>query len=281
MTPVTPPRSRERRSSVGAEKEFSMTERDAVPPETPHRFLQDRGPVTPSTTKSHKEPTAPLLLPPKDRISFQCYNSPEFTPFREATGDEQEGIPSGDLRKVSRVLFPRSGKEDNLKGSAPTELLPPIRPTSSRRKYRSESPTRVVDVPQQHKQPKQVPGTPSHQVTTFELAKKWHNNTGKLIQGSSDEESGEEEVLIKKTAPENPFLSSSPVDPDTRAARKQSLLEKDPDVENVITYLNKNGEVVKRHHVSNAEKEAYKPRRLFAKELQELESDKAAAKGTN
>lgn len=251
-------------------KGLPPVERELAPPATPHRSLQAGGPVTPSTTKSYKESAAPLLLPPKDRLSSQCYNSPQFTPFREG-GEEQEEIHSGDLQNVSRVLFPRSTKEESQRAPSPTELLPPKRASYGRRKYRSESPTRLVGASQQHKQPKQVPGTPSHQVTTFELAKKWYNNT------ESEEESDDEEVLIRQTAPSNPFQSSSTLDHETIMARKQSLLEEAPDVENVIQYLNKKGEVVKRHYLSNAEKEAYKPRRLFASELQELESDTEAA----
>ncbi|CAR28365.1 hypothetical protein ZYGR_0R00990 [Zygosaccharomyces rouxii] len=285
MTPATPPRSRERRSSMVNDRELPHFETGSAPPETPHRSLQSRGPVTPSTTttKSHKELSAPYLFPPRERSPFKGFQSPEFTPFRELKEQQEqdEQFPPQELQKVSRVLFPKSSKDEIGEDPSPSklELLPPTRPTSSRsRKFSSESPTEYKN--ESFKQAKQVPGTPSDKLTNFELAKKWYNNSDNddNYDGDDDED---DEGLIRQVTPTNPFQSSSPVSEETRNSRKQSLLKSNPDVEDVITYLNKDGAVARRHRLSSAEKEAFKPKRLFAKELQELESGNEAAEGSN
>ncbi|GAV54775.1 hypothetical protein ZYGR_0AS00980 [Zygosaccharomyces rouxii] len=283
MTPATPPRSRERRSSMVNDKELPHFETGLAPPETPHRSLPGRGPVTPSTTttKSHRDLSAPCLFPPRERSPFKGFQSPEFTPFRELKEQEEqdEQFPPQELQKVSRVLFPKSIRDEIGEDPSPSklELLPPTRPTSSRsRKFSSESPNEYEN--ESFKQAKQVPGTPSDKLTNFELARKWHNDSD---HDDDDDDDDGDEVLIRQAKPTNPFQSSSPVSEETRNTRKELLLKDNPDIENVITYLNKEGEVVRRHRLSNVEKEAFKPRRLFTKELQELESGNEAAEGSN
>lgn len=277
MTPSTPPRSRERRSSMVKDKGIPQLETELAQPETPRRSLQGKGPVTPSTTtrKSQKELSVPPLVPPRERSPFRGFQSPEFTPFRELK-EQQEGdepFPEQDLQKVSRVLFPKSLKDDEEPSTL--ELLPPTRPVASRsRKLSNESPTGYKS--DSFKHPKQQPGTPSHKLTNFELAQKWHNNDNDKFSDSDDDA----DVMIRQSKPSNPFQSQQPISEEMRNQRKKSLLQSDPDVEDVVTYLDKNGEVVKRHRLSNLEKEAFKPKRLFAKELQELESKNEAAEGS-
>lgn len=283
MTPATPPRSRERRSSMVNEKELPHFETGLAPPETPHRTFQGRGPVTPSTTatKSHKDLAAPFLCPPREKSPFKGFQSPEFTPFRELKEqqEQQEQFPPQELQKVSRVLFPKSSGDEireDLSSSKP-ELLPPTRPTSRRnRKFSSESPNEYKS--ESFKQPKQTPGTPSDKLTSFELARKWHNDSD---NDDDDDNDGDSDVLIRRMTPTNPFQSSSSVSEETRNSRKESLLKDNPDIEDVITYLNKDGEVVRRRRLSTVEKESFKPRRLFTKELQELESGNEAAESSD
>lgn len=284
MTPATPPRSRERRPSMSNEKEYNQFGSGLVHPATPHRFGQGRRPVTPSTTtKTYKDLSGPSLLPPRERSPFKGFQSPEITPFRETkyeqeTDDGDEEFASQELQKVSRILFPGDeiGKDSSI---SRLELLPPARPTSSRRReFCSESPNEYGS--ESFKQAKKVPGTPSDKVTNFELARKWHNDSDQDDDDYDDSDS-DSETLIRQVAPSNPFQSSSPVSDETRSLRKESLLKDNSDIEDVITYLNKDGKVVRRRQLTQAEKETFKPKRLFAKELQELESGNEAAEGSN
>lgn len=280
MTPATPPRSRDDRTNVKSTSKFgvgSVQHKKTPHPETPHKASDLLGPVTPSTARHFKQPVPSLAAPSAGsykKSPFKGFNSPEYTPQVDAAKnrplqfEQQRG-----LQNVSRVLFPTSDDEEAQNcGVLPSReqclLLPPNRPTPTRRKHSSDLLLNTEDdySRTQHKQSKQVPGTPSHKIVTFEMAQKWHDPALKV----DDLDDDDTDILSEGSPLRNPFQTSDVYDESIRQARKKSLITEHPDIENVITYVDKHGNVARRRQLSEQEKETYKPKRLFAKELKEL-----------
>lgn len=210
----------------------------------------------------------------RSKSPFRGFNSPEYTPQNQASKSKAPLFDSaGELQNVSRVLFPPSSEEaSSLSDRAPLSLLPPRRPVSRRRNLSGEFAEDLdagVESEATRKLAKQVPGTPSHKVVTFEMAQEWNNTE----RGSDDDFSDSEEVVKGKSL-YNPFQSADVADETVRRQRKELLLRENPDIENVITYVDKRGNVVRRRHLSEEEKESHKPRRLFAEELDVRETRK-------
>lgn len=99
------------------------------------------------------------------------------------------------------------------------------------------------------------------------MAQEWNNSEHESADDLSDSEE-----IVKGKSLYNPFQSEEVADESIRQQRKQLLLHENPDIEDVITYVNKKGDVVRRRHLSEREKELYKPKRLFAEELNVLET---------
>lgn len=269
MTPATPPTSQGRRNSrpMCSFQDTVQEDRKENVPQTPKRGLSSRAPVTPSTTKTFKHAVPSLMAPAAGigaKSPFRGFNSPEYTPRAQSSKN------SGELQKVSRVLFPPSGEDTSLiSDRAPLSLLPPKRPISTRRSLSSEfvAGLEEEECQESRKLTKQVPGTPSHKIVTFEMAQEWNNSE----HDSAEDFSDTEEIVSGKSL-YNPFQSADVADEATRQQRKQLLLRENPDIEDVITYVNKKGDVVRRRQLSEREKDQYKPRRLFAEELDILET---------
>lgn len=287
MTPATPPASRGRRGSrpVCSFEEALQERKGQNEPQTPRREMQSRAPVTPSTTRAFKHSVPSLGAPSlgnQAKSPFRGFNSPEYTPHNQFSKNKAFAFePPGELQNVSRVLFPATSEGRSLisdSGSVPLSLLPPKRPTSAPRRLSSdlEEELQASDDETSRKLSKRVPGTPSHKVITFDMAQEW-NNTAEQVSDSDDDELALGSSIKNKEL-ENPFLVPNTADEELIQQRKQTLLRENPDIESVITYVNKKGDVVRRRQLSENEKERYKPKRLFAKEINELETRKKESK---
>lgn len=287
MTPTTPPTSRGGRGSrniysfegASHERKGQLNE-----PQTPHRGSQSQVPVTPSTTRAFKQPIPALGAPSlgnQIKSPFRGFNSPEYTPQNQLSKNQTISFePPGELQNVSRVLFPapNEGNSQTAEEPAPLSLLPPKRPTATRRSLSSEllHETEEYDDETSNKMSKQVPGTPSHKVVTFDMAQEWNNPVE--LAFDSDDDDFKSETFVSNKELVNPFTSSNPTDEKLIQQRKEALLQENPDIEDVITYVDKKGEVVRRRQLSENEKKLYSPRRLFADEIKVLEDSKKQEK---
>lgn len=280
MTPSTPPRSRstmEDQQPVTDDFFLSnMPRKQQMPPATPQKNTGSEIPMTPSTImhrgnnnisgndqqgKLFKAGQPQLLAPPQLQ-KFSGLKSPEFSPMRRLS------IPNNSLPKtfntgkknninnksndnVSRVLFPMgldSDDDDDVKlveeeDEDEDRLLPPSTPPPS-------------------KSAKIIPATPSHKIITSQQAKQWNNQSHSLSL-SSDEEEESNSFITKKTI-ENPFMTASTsITKEERLQRHQKLIDENPDIENVITYVNKRGEPVKQRTLTPRQKDRFKPKALF------------------
>ncbi|QLQ79343.1 hypothetical protein HG537_0B06910 [Torulaspora globosa] len=273
MTPATPPASRGRRGS----RPNQTLDEGQNEPQTPHKDYQSRVPVTPATSRAFKQ-SIPLLAPPavgnESRSSFKGFNSPEYTPQNQQKKGCSFEHPE-ELHNVSRVLFPAAKKEKSLSTegtSASSCLLPPRRPVARRLVGASLVESAESDDESPHKLSKQLPGTPSHKIITFGMAEEWNNASEKC--SDSEDEDVRPGSSIKGKQLENPFLAAGTPDEKLIRQRKEALLRENPDIESVISYVNKKGDVVRRRQLSDEEKELYRPRRLFANEIEELDNGK-------
>ncbi|CAI1574364.1 hypothetical protein SEUBUCD646_0L01440 [Saccharomyces eubayanus] len=273
MTPSTPPRSRGTRyltqPNANAGSNGIMQ-----PQRTPQKPSQNLAPVTPSTARPFKN--APLLVPPNASMGmtspFNGLNSPQRSPFPkssvkrtlfqfESHDDEIVREEQKPLGRVNRMLFPTEGVQQDEEEEEEV-LLPPSRPTSARQLHLSLD-RNELDEAYRKKIIKDVPGTPSDKVITFELAKNWNNYSPQ--NGTSSQESGDEEEVIIRSAQvsTNPFASEEAATREIRSERKKALLRENPDIEDVITYVNKKGEVVEKRRLTDGEKRRFKPKALF------------------
>ncbi|CAI4603613.1 BAF_collapsed_G0039710.mRNA.1.CDS.1 [Saccharomyces cerevisiae] len=283
MTPSTPPRSRGTRylaqpsgnTSSGALMQGQKT---------PQKPSQNLVPVTPSTTKSFKN--APLLAPPNSNMGmtspFNGLTSPQRSPFPKSsvkrTLFQFESHDNGTVReeqeplgRVNRILFPTQQNVDIDAAEEEEEgevLLPPSRPTSARQLHLSLE-RDEFDQTHRKKIIKDVPGTPSDKVITFELAKNWNNNSPKNDARSQESEDEEDIIINPVRVGKNPFASDELVTQEIRNERKRAMLRENPDIEDVITYVNKKGEVVEKRRLTDEEKRRFKPKALFQSRDQE------------
>ncbi|AJV55583.1 Sic1p [Saccharomyces cerevisiae YJM1342] len=282
MTPSTPPRSKGTRylaypsdnTSSGALMQAQKT---------PQKPSQNLVPVTPSTSKSFKN--TPLLAPPNSNMGmtspFNGLTSPQRSPFPKSsvkrTLFQFESHDNGTVREeqeslgcVNRILFPTQQDVDTDVAKEEEEeevLLPPSRPTSAKQ-LRLSLERDEFDQSHRKKVIKDVPGTPSDKVITFELAKNWNNYS--FQNTSSQESEGEEDIIIKPLQMgKNPFVSDELITQDIRNERKKAMLRENPDIEDVITYVNKKGEVVEKRKSTDEEKRRFKPKALFQSRDQE------------
>ncbi|QLG72903.1 hypothetical protein HG535_0D06120 [Zygotorulaspora mrakii] len=279
MTPATPPSSREQQSEPRPQRtnfQEELVERKRILMETPKKSSQLDAPVTPSTARQIDK-RVPLLGPPPaedgDKSPFKGFHSPEYTPHRYSTGKRrplQFEQPKG-LQRISRVLFP---KVDDVKHNDDVQIQASLLPSAAGSSTARRRPSTDIRSDcndeywsAQFKHSKQDPGTPSHKVVTYEMAEKWHNS-----EAQGDENEDYSDILITESTSSNPFLSTEVADEKTREQRRKVLLEENPDIEDVITYLDKKGNVVKKVHLSEHEKKVSMPRRLFDEQLKELES---------
>ncbi|CAI4045949.1 cyclin-dependent protein serine/threonine kinase inhibiting protein SIC1 SKDI_12G1300 [Saccharomyces kudriavzevii IFO 1802] len=286
MTPSTPPRSRGTRY-------LTQPNTNAGPngiiqaQRTPQKPSQNLVPVTPSTARPFKN--APLLAPPNANMGmsspFNGLTSPQRSPFPKPsvkrTLFQFESHDNGIVReeqeqlgRVNRILFPNGHKqqdqdededEDEDECEDDEVLLPPSRPTSARQLHLSIG---KDESEQAHNRKiiKDVPGTPSDKVITFELAKNWNNYSPQNGSTSQDEE----DVIVRPArVNKNPFLSDEVVTEEIRNERRRALLEENPDIDDVVTYLNKKGEIVEKRRLTNEEKRRLKPKALFQSRDQE------------
>ena len=83
-------------------------------------------------------------------------------------------------------------------------------------------------------------------------------------------------MMICEAKLENPFITSfsssqspansRPLSKKERLERHQKLIKENPDIENVISYVNKRGEISKRRVLTSKEKKRFKPRALIFKD---------------
>ena len=238
-----------------------------------------------------------LLAPPLPK--FNGLRSPEFSPMRRlsiipsdndknnnnntststtttttiTTTTEGEDIKINKIN-VSRVLFPISlSSDDDDNGTDDdddninVELFAPSTPPN--------------------KMAKNCPGTPSHQIITSKQAKDWNNESyplynkehGEAGNRNSDYSNDDDDSdFICEIKLENPFMTSfssssasspavsRPLTREERLERHQQLIKENPDIENVITYVNKRGEITKRRVLTSKEKKRFKPRALIFKD---------------
>lgn len=278
MTPSTPPRSRSMMTEEPIHDNFSLSQHNpmarkpTMPPATPQKNTGSDVPVTPSTIMHmnnrddhdnnllFKPGQQSLLAPPPQIAKFNGLKSPEFSPMRRLSIPNNSLMSkpttsslSNNIEKanVSRVLFPTSFQsddddEDNFQVEEEDEdrLLPPSTPPRS-------------------KHAKTTPGTPSHKIITTEQAKMWHNESHPSFL-SSDDEDDDENVIISRKPMANPFMASSkPLTKEERHERHQKLVRENPDIENVVTYVNKQGEIVKQRTLTNKQRNRFQPRSLF------------------
>ncbi|AJV81874.1 Sic1p [Saccharomyces cerevisiae YJM689] len=284
MTPSTPPRSRGTRylaQPSGNTSSSALMQGQ----KTPQKPSQNLVPVTPSTTKSFKN--APLLAPPNSNMGmtspFNGLTSPQRSPFPKSsvkrTLFQFESHDNGTVReeqeplgRVNRILFPTqqnvdidAAEEEEEEGEV---LLPPSRPTSARQLHLSLE-RDEFDQTHRKKIIKDVPGTPSDKVITFELAKNWNNNSPRNDAKSQESEDEEDIIINPVRVGKNPFASDELVTQEIRNERKRAMLRENPDIEDVITYVNKKGEVVEKRRLTDEEKRRFKPKALFQSRDQE------------
>lgn len=283
MTPSTPPRSRGTRylaQPSGNTSSSALMQGQ----KTPQKPSQNLVPVTPSTTKSFKN--APLLAPPNSNMGmtspFNGLTSPQRSPFPKSsvkrTLFQFESHDNGTVReeqeplgRVNRILFPTQQNVDIDAAEEEEEgevLLPPSRPTSARQLHLSLE-RDEFDQTHRKKIIKDVPGTPSDKVITFELAKNWNNNSPKNDARSQESEDEEDIIINPVRVGKNPFASDELVTQEIRNERKRTMLRENPDIEDVITYVNKKGEVVEKRRLTDEEKRRFKPKALFQSRDQE------------
>ncbi|AJV48881.1 cyclin-dependent protein serine/threonine kinase inhibiting protein sic1 [Saccharomyces cerevisiae] len=283
MTPSTPPRSRGTRylaQPSGNTSSSALMQGQ----KTPQKPSQNLVPVTPSTTKSFKN--APLLAPPNSNMGmtspFNGLTSPQRSPFPKSsvkrTLFQFESHDNGTVReeqeplgRVNRILFPTQQNVDIDAAEEEEEgevLLPPSRPTSARQLHLSLE-RDEFDQTHRKKIIKDVPGTPSDKVITFELAKNWNNNSPKNDARSQESEDEEDIIINPVRVGKNPFASDELVTQEIRNERKRAMLRENPDIEDVITYVNKKGEVVEKRRLTDEEKRRFKPKALFQSRDQE------------
>ncbi|AJV50199.1 Sic1p [Saccharomyces cerevisiae YJM1248] len=283
MTPSTPPRSRGTRylaQPSGNTSSSALMQGQ----KTPQKPSQNLVPVTPSTTKSFKN--APLLAPPNSNMGmtspFNGLTSPQRSPFPKSsvkrTLFQFESHDNGTVReeqeplgRVNRILFPTQQNVDIDAAEEEEEgevLLPPSRPTSARQLHLSLE-RDEFDQTHRKKITKDVPGTPSDKVITFELAKNWNNNSPKNDARSQESEDEEDIIINPVRVGKNPFASDELVTQEIRNERKRAMLRENPDIEDVITYVNKKGEVVEKRRLTDEEKRRFKPKALFQSRDQE------------
>ncbi|CAD6636977.1 BJ4_G0029980.mRNA.1.CDS.1 [Saccharomyces cerevisiae] len=283
MTPSTPPRSRGTRylaQPSGNTSSSALMQGQ----KTPQKPSQNLVPVTPSTTKSFKN--APLLAPPNSNMGmtspFNGLTSPQRSPFPKSsvkrTLFQFESHDNGTVReeqeplgRVNRILFPTQQNVDIDAAEEEEEgevLLPPSRPTSARQLHLSLE-RDEFDQTHRKKIIKDVPGTPSDKVITFELAKNWNNNSPKNDARSQESEDEEDIIINPVRVGKNPFGSDELVTQEIRNERKRAMLRENPDIEDVITYVNKKGEVVEKRRLTDEEKRRFKPKALFQSRDQE------------
>ena len=283
MTPSTPPRSRGTRylaQPSGNTSSSALMQGQ----KTPQKPSQNLVPVTPSTTKSFKN--APLLAPPNSNMGmtspFNGLTSPQRSPFPKSsvkrTLFQFESHDNGTVReeqeplgRVNRILFPTQQNVDIDAAEEEEEgevLLPPSRPTSARQLHLS---LKRDEFDQTHRKKiiKDVPGTPSDKVITFELAKNWNNNSPRNDAKSQESEDEEDIIINPVRVGKNPFASDELVTQEIRNERKRAMLRENPDIEDVITYVNKKGEVVEKRRLTDEEKRRFKPKALFQSRDQE------------
>ena len=196
-------------------------------------------PVTPSTAKAFK--TAPLLMPPPQQ-NRTFLKSPAYTPRRDSAKKRSLDTDT----HVSRVLqFPRNGslgEAIQCKGNLFESL---------------SSATRF-------NQPlaKQTPGTPSDKVITSDLAEKWVQDHHASLSDDDDD------ALITKTAIKNPFVLSDTLTAEDYQNRHDQLLKEQPSLKDTLTFVNKKNQVVQKRYLTPEEQERFKPKRLFAEDLE-------------
>ncbi|EJS42796.1 sic1p [Saccharomyces arboricola H-6] len=275
MTPSTPPRSRGTRY-LAQPNTNTGSDRIMQPQRTPQKPSQNLVPVTPSTTRPFKN--APLLAPPNANMGltspFNGLTSPQRSPFpkssvkrtlfqfeshdNEMVREEQEP-----LCRVNRILFPRAdAQQEECEEEEEEVLLPPSRPTSTRQLHLSLD-RNELDQTHKRKIIKNVPGTPSDKMITFELAKNWNNHSPQNGFSSQESEDEEEIIIRPAKANNNPFVSDGVTTEEIRNERRKVLMRENPDIEDVITYVNKKGDVVEKRRLTDEEKRNFKPRALF------------------
>lgn len=223
-----------------------------------------------------------LLAPPLSK--YNGLRSPEFSPMRRLSiipsdndkNDNNITTEKEDIKlnknNVTRVLFPisLSSDDDDDDGDEVdnNELFAPSTPPN--------------------KMAKNCPGTPSHQIITMKQAKNWNNESyplyneehGKRGDRNNDyaiDSDDDNSDFICEAKLENPFMTSfssssspstisRPLSKQERLERHQQLIKENPDIENVITYVNKRGEITKRRVLTLKEKKRFKPRALIFKD---------------
>lgn len=262
MTPATPPSSRNKRSN---KTDLLLA--------TPERAAESdsSGMVTPGTVRVKdrlQPPTRPMNL----TSPCPALKTPEYTPHKNKHTKRRIEFDQEKLQPVSRVLF---GSDFQVEETSNNRTLLPPKRTGIMESFKGVQSYNINDeyaVNNKFKLAKQEPGTPSDKITTFELARKWHNESG---LNTSQSENEEENIHIEQQPAavnqhsnlENPFLSNNIADEKLRKERKEKMLLEDPDLEDTITYVNKGGKVVSKRHLTDDEKQRFKPTRLFAEEI--------------
>ncbi|EDO18837.1 hypothetical protein Kpol_1023p6 [Vanderwaltozyma polyspora DSM 70294] len=266
LNPATPPRSRgvsKMSTEMIYEDSYIETSSEDISFSTPRKPSQMAAPVTPSTTKQFKH--VPLLAPPSiTKNSNKGLKSPAYTPNRRSSITTKRSLPLVELPEVDSKTL-RSHQSNNLIFNDHNNVF-----LSNNRKnlFNKLAVEEDEQFEREVKSMKTVPGTPSHKITTFEMARQWHDE--RYLEDQSDDDN---EILISKNSSVNPFFSDSIPTQEELYSRKQTLISENPDIENSITYLNKKGEVIEKRMLTPEEKDRFKPKRLFAEELDKLRDE--------
>lgn len=286
MTPATPPRSSNTRYNRRVDLSVGL---DSISQGDTMGSSGDGGLITPTTVAGK-----PVMmgngvqggnLGPLNEVEspIKWLKSPEYTPCHKQYSRRRSFFQDSELQPTSRVLFPLELKEGLIPsskvGKKPfyggaslcSKSLCVFSAGIEEEAMESEATGRDLDEEDLsdslhvRKYAKQVPGTPTDKIITFQLAKDWNNNSAFLF---SSEDEDHKSADIKKVEIPNIFISNEVATTEIRRQRKDQLLKEAPELETSVSFLNKKAETVYTREFSSEEIQLLKPKMLFSKELE-------------
>ncbi|CCE62658.1 hypothetical protein TPHA_0D00140 [Tetrapisispora phaffii CBS 4417] len=221
-------------------------------------------------TKSLLQPVTPITATKKtERTSLNLFDSTNThskdslrTPINQATESPRLLTPSqivSDSKSISRVLFPLDNTEESEeyedKDFVHNNSNKLVFEDTSKRKAQESS---IIEEGTFNKLRRSTPGTPSNQIITEDIKNEWHNenNTISIFEEKRTE-------YVKETKLYNPFEVDDILTEEEILRRKNELIQNNQNIEDVVTYFNKNGKIVRTRKLTSEEKEKFKPKRLF------------------
>ncbi|CCE66173.1 hypothetical protein TPHA_0P00150 [Tetrapisispora phaffii CBS 4417] len=108
---------------------------------------------------------------------------------------------------------------------------------------------------------KTCPGTPSHKIIA-------DHNIEDYVQAPRPDDADDDDFEDVVQAPlANPFANESTLTKEDYRRRHEQLLTDHPELQSTITYCNKDGDVVKQKTLTQEEQDRFKPKKLFADQL--------------